>query len=106
MGKYYGKIGYIETVETSPGVYTEQTVEREYYGDFLRNSSKFQTSGNLNDDVTINNEISIVADPYAFKNFHSLRYITYMGVKWKIVNVEVQYPRLILAVGGVYNGET
>lgn len=104
MGKFYGKIGYIETVETSPGVYTEQTVEREYYGDFLRNSSKFQTSGNLNDDVTINNEISIVADPYAFKNFHTLRYITYMGVKWKIVNVEVRYPRLILAVGGVYNG--
>ena len=106
MGKYYGKIGYMNTVETSPGIYTEQVVERAYYGDFLRNSSKFQTSGNLNDNVTINNEINILADPYAFQNFHSLRYITYMDVKWKVVNVEVQYPRLILAVGGVYNGET
>ena len=104
MAKYYGKIGYIETIETEPDIWDNQVVEREYYGEFIRNSSKFQTSGGVNDNVNASNEISIVADPYATQNFASMRYIEYMGTRWKITNVEVRYPRLILSVGGVYNG--
>ena len=104
MAKYYGKIGYIEDVETAPDIWKSQIVEREYYGEFIRNSSKFQTSGGVNDNVNVSNEISIVADPYATQNFSSMRYIEFMGTKWKITNVEVRYPRLILSVGGVYNG--
>lgn len=104
MAKFYGMIGYAETVETEPGIWEEQITERSYYGDLIRNTRKLQTSEGVNDDVNLSNEISIVADPFAYQNFHSMRYVEYMGAKWKIINVEVQHPRLILSVGGVYNG--
>lgn len=105
MAKWYGVIGYGETVETTPGVWVEQIVERKYYGDILRNSRRLSSADQLNDDINVSNEISIVADPYANENFHAMRYVEFMGAKWKITNVEVRYPRLILTVGGVYNGE-
>lgn len=104
MAKFYGKIGFADTVETSPGVWTEKIVERNYFGDIIRNTRRLQSSDQLNDDINISNEISIVADPYANQNFHSMRYVEFMGAKWKITNVEVRHPRLILTVGGVYNG--
>lgn len=103
MGKWYGKIGYAETAETEPGLWEEKITERYYYGDVIRNTRKLQTSNNVNDNVNITNEISIVADPYANLNFYSMRYIEFMGAKWKILNVEVQYPRLILSIGGLYH---
>ncbi len=104
MAKFFGVIGFNEgTVETSPGVWEQQVVERQYYGDLIRNSRRLQSTDQLNDDINISNEISIVADPYANANFHSMRYVEFMGAKWKITNVEVQYPRLILSLGGVWN---
>ena len=105
MAKFYGKIGYASTVETKPGVYEEQIVERSYYGDWIRNTRRLQSTDQVNDDINISNEISIVADPYATNNFHTMRYAVFMGTKWKISNVEVSYPRLILTLGGVYNGQ-
>ena len=105
MAKFYGKIGYANTVETKPGVYEEQIVERSYYGDLIRNTRRLQSADQVNDDINISNEISIVADPYATNNFHPMRYAVFMGTKWKISNVEVSYPRLILTLGGVYNGQ-
>lgn len=104
MAKFYGAIGYETTVETKPGVWEEQIVERQYYGDLIRNTRRLESSSNLNDNVNVTNEISIVADPYANENFHSMRYVKFMGTAWKITSVEAQYPRLILSVGGVYNG--
>lgn len=105
MGKFFGKIGYVEMVETSRGVWTDSITVREYYGDVIRNARNLQTGDKLNDDITISNSFSIIADPYAYQNFHSMKYIEFMGTKWKIDNVEVQYPRLILSVGGEYNGK-
>lgn len=105
MAKFYGKIGYASTVETKPGVYEEQIVERSYYGDLIRNTRRLQSADQVNDDINISNEISIVADPYATNNFHTMRYAVFIGTKWKISNVEVSYPRLILTLGGVYNGQ-
>lgn len=104
MAKFYGKIGFAKTVETTPGVWKEKIVDYSYFGDIIRNARRLQSSDQLNDDINISNEISIVADPYANQNFHSMRYVEFMGAKWKITNVEVRYPRLILTVGGVYNG--
>lgn len=105
MAKWFGVIGYAEQVETEPGVWKETITEREYFGDMTRNTRRLQSTDQLNDDISISNEISIVSDPYANENFHSMRYATYMGTKWKITSVEVQYPRLILSLGGVWNGE-
>lgn len=103
MAKWFGKIGFAETKETKPGVWEEIITVREYYGDVTRNNRRFQSSENLNDNIVVSNDISIVADPYAIQNFHSIRYIEFMGTKWKIDNVEVSYPRLILTLGEIYN---
>lgn len=105
MAKFYGEIGYAESVETVPGVWEESIVTRNYYGDVMRNTRRLQSTDQLNDNVDVSNEISIVADPYAEQNFHAMRYVEFMGTKWKIINVEVRPPRLVLTVGGVYNGE-
>lgn len=105
MAKFYGEIGYAETVETAPGVWKEQIVPYNYSGDLIRNTRRLQSTSQLNDDINVSNEISIIADPYAIKNFHSMRYVEFMGTKWKVSNVEVQYPRLILTLGGLYNGK-
>lgn len=105
MAKFYGAIGYTETVETSPGVWKKQITTRNYYGELVRNARRLQTTDKLNDDINVANEISIVADPFAYNNFHKMLYVEYMSAKWKITNVEVQYPRLILTTGGVYNVE-
>jgi hypothetical protein len=104
MAKWFGVIGYATQVETVPGVWEEQIVERSYYGDLTRNTRRLQTADQLNDNLNINNELSIVADPFANQNFHLMRYAEYMGTKWKITNVEVKFPRLILSLGGEYNG--
>ena len=105
MAKYFGKIGYAEQVETAPGVWEEQITERQYYGDVVRNIRKLESSGDINDNINVSMEISIVADPYAIRNFHAMRYVEFMGSLWKITSVEVNYPRLILSIGGVYNGQ-
>lgn len=103
MAKWSGKIGFEQTKETVPGVWVEEFTERQYYGDLVRNSRRLQTTDQVNDDVTISNQLSIVADPYAYQNFHSMRYAMFMGTKWKITDIEVQYPRLLLTLGGIYN---
>lgn len=105
MAKFYGRVGYVETVDKGNGVWEEkEPVERQYCGDSLRMSKTWQSAEHLNDDLQINTQISIVADPYAFQHFHALRYVEYMGSLWKITNAEIQFPRIILTVGGVYNG--
>lgn len=106
MGKYYGKIGYFVTSETKPGVWEEGIIERKYYGELVRNTARrFEASGQqVNDNVIISNNISILADPFACENFAYIKYAELMGTKWIVTNVEVQYPRLLLTLGGVYNG--
>lgn len=104
MAKWFGVVGFAETVETAPDIWTEQITKRSYYGDLLRNTRRLQASDQLNDNITIANEISIVSDPYANQHFHAIRYVEFSGTKWKVSNVEVLYPRLKLTLGGVYNG--
>lgn len=103
MAKWCGQIGFAETKETSPGIWEEDIIERKYRGDLIRNSRRLQSSDKVNDNINISNQISIVADPYANENFYSMRYACFRGTKWKITDIEVQYPRLLLTLGGVYN---
>lgn len=107
MAKWFGKIGYESTVEEpiNSGIWVETITEREYYGDIIRNTRRLQSTDSTNDNITISNQISILSDPFAINNFHSIRYATYMGVKWKVTSVDVQFPRLILELGGIYNGQ-
>lgn len=106
MAKFCGVVGYSRTIETSSGVYEEAITEKTYYGDVIRNSRQWSNGEQLNDNLNINNSISIVADDYAYENFGAIRYLVWMGQRWKVSNVEVQRPRLTLTIGGVYNGPT
>lgn len=104
MGKWFGRIGYATPTETSPGIWEDVITERESYGDTVRNMRRLTGAEKLNDNVKINEELSIIADPYAISNFHNIRYVTYMGAKWKVDSVDAsQYPRLVLTMGEVYN---
>lgn len=105
MAKFCGKIGFGDFIESSPGIWTETIVEKTYYGDTLRISKKNQQGSGLNDNININNEISIIADPFANNNLQNIRYVNWMGANWEVTNVTVQYPRLTLSIGGVYNGK-
>lgn len=104
MAKYYGAIGYAETREISPGVWEEQITERMYYGDVIRNARRLETGESINDNPVVTNSISVVADAYAYQNILAIRYVKWMGARWKVSNAEVQSPRLILTIGDVYNG--
>lgn len=103
MAKFYGVIGYADTVQTSPGVWENQITERPYFGDANRNVHRLETSDKLNDNIDVNNEISIVADEYAYQNFRLIKYVEFEGAKWRVTSVQVQRPRLILVMGGEYN---
>lgn len=105
MAKWKGIIGFIETVEIEPGIWDEVATERPYRGDEIRLIGRWSpSSDSTNRDVSINNQISVVADPYANQNFQSMRYIEFMGTMWEISSKEVQRPRIIISLGGVYNG--
>lgn len=106
MAKWFGSIGYAVTEETGPGVWAETVEERQYYGDILRESRGRQSSEHLNDDLTVSSQISVLMDAYAMENAHAIRYVTFLDARWKVTSVEVQYPRLTLQLGGVYNGPT
>ena len=105
MAKWYGPIGYADTVETKPGVFVERIIERNYYGDTIRQNRRIRSGDKVIDDIEISNQISIVADPYATDHIYSMRYAEFQGVRWKISDVEVAPPRLILTLGGLCNGE-
>lgn len=104
MAKFSGTIGFIEDVETVPGVHEQDVVERPYKGDILRDTQSWQDSEHLNDDFTIGNRFSIIADKYAYDNYPTIKFIKFDGVSWKVTMVEIKRPRLILTVRGVYNG--
>ena len=102
MAKFYGTVGFVKTVESSPGVWTEQIVERKYYGNVISRTRSLQSNG-VNDNINIGDEISIVADPFANENYFAIRFVEYMGAKWKVQSISVQFPRLNLSLGGLYN---
>lgn len=105
MAKYFGVIGYAKTMEIHPGVYEEVITEKQYYGDILRNTRRVESNTKINSEITISNQISIVADPFAMNNIYAMRYITFAGAKWKISSVDIQYPRMIISMEGLYNDE-
>jgi len=108
MARFYGEVGYGETVESPPdsGIWQDVITEYAYFGDVLRNTRSLESGENLNNDLSVGNSISIVADQHAIDHFFAIRYIRWAGALWTVTNVEVKSPRLILRLGSVYNGPT
>lgn len=106
INKFRGKVGFAIVEEEEPGIYSPTTIkEREYTGETVKWVSKWQIGDGINDNQSLENQISIIADPFAFEHFTNIVYIEFMKSKWKVNSVEIQYPRLVLSVGGVYNGQ-
>jgi hypothetical protein len=108
MNKFWGLVGFVKQVETSPDVWTEQVTERHYSCEKVRNGSRWQTSNytTTNDDLVLDNRVSILADPYAWNEISSIRYLVRRGSKWNVTSIEENYPRLILTLGGIYHGNS
>ena len=107
MTRFYGAVGYSHTVESVPGVAENVITERSYYGDVLGNTGKLVDTENLNPDIVIQGQISIVADPYAYEHFMHIKYVTWMGVRWKPSSIDAtRPPRIVMRLGEVYNGDT
>lgn len=105
MAKWFGKIGYVITEKVGPGDWDEIPTEKEYYGEDIRTSfMNQQQSDSANADLKINRQISIVADQFAYDNIGRIRYAEFMGTNWEVTTAEPQYPRILLTLGGVYNG--
>lgn len=102
MARYYGNIGFATQVETSPGIWEDVIEDRPYKGDVIRNGRRYDNSENINDDLVITNQFSIVSDAFLYSHIPALRYIEYLGSKFKIVSVDIERPRVIINVGGVY----
>jgi hypothetical protein len=103
--KWYGRIGYATATEKTPGVWVDTIEVRYYTGDIIRNNRIFSNSNSVNGEIKVSNQISVLSDPYIIDNFYNIRYAEFMGTLFCVTNVEVQYPRLLLTLGGVYNGE-
>ena len=106
MAKFYGEIGYVMTTETRPGIWDKVVAEKKYYGDQYSFTRRWDNGTQVNDDVSINTQISIVADSYLLENMHCIRYVKLHGVAWEVTSITPEYPRLLLDIGGIYNGET
>lgn len=105
MNKWYGIVGYVEDIETEPGIWEQKVTELPYFGDVLKLSSRWSSSNTLNDNVTVDNQISILADPFAYKHFSSIKFVEFMGAMWEVSTIKPEYPRLIVSMGGLWNGE-
>jgi len=106
MTRFYGAIGYGTSTEepADSGVWKDVITERPYYGDVIRDTRKLESGQGLNDNITLGNRISVVADDFIIEHFHKIKYVIVAGVYWVVSDVEVQRPRLILSLGSVYNG--
>ena len=103
--KYYGKVGYSVSTETAPDVFMDTIEEKLYSGDIVRNYLRNQEKQSSTvDDISISNQISIVADPFAYSHFSSIKYVEWLDQKWEVTGVEIAFPRILLTIGGVWNG--
>ena len=105
MAKFYGAIGYAFQLETSPGVWTDTIVEKNYRGDVILDQRRWQAGDKINDDINLDNSISIVADAYAHANVGVMKYIVWNNTPWKIQSFRINRPRIVIQIGGIYNGE-
>lgn len=108
MARFYGPIGFVDTIEDPPnsGTWIEVPIERKYRGEISRNTRRWDNGEYLNKNLNISNTISIVADPYISNHLNSIRYIKWLGGYWEVSSIDVAYPRLTLSIGGIYNGPT
>lgn len=106
MARFYEAVGFVTVQETAPSVYEEIPTERIYSGDVLQFGRNLESNGEVNGDIRTTNKVSIVGDPFAYENVHFIRYVVWMGTRWSVSSISVEFPRLVMTLGGMYNGPT
>lgn len=104
MGKFAGQIGFIKSAERTPGLFENETIERPYTGEILQDVRNWRSNETVNDDLTLSNRFSVIADNYILNNMYTMKYVVWRGVRWSVTKIELQAPRITITVGGVYNG--
>lgn len=102
--RFYGAVGYGHSTETAPGVWEDVITERKLFGDVRKDTLQVRGGEKLNRDLTVQNSISVVADAYANENFHAIKYVVWSGTAWEVNEATIEAPRILLRLGGVYNG--
>ncbi len=105
MTRFFDKVGFAANGTLVDGVWSDSMTERDYYGDVLEITRSIEESDKVKDDFRLQNRISIVGDDYALENFSTIKYVSWGGVRWKVLNVTVERPRLVLSLGGVYDDQ-
>lgn len=105
MAKFYGAIGYALSQETVPGVWEDSIVEKKYRGDVVLDQRRWRAEEKVNDDLNLDNSISIIANTYAYNNIGTMKYIVWNNTPWKIQSFSINRPRIVIQIGGIYNGE-
>ena len=105
MAKFYGPIGFARQIESPPGVYIDEVIEKKYKGDVVLDQRRFIAGDKVNDNTTLDNSISIVANAYAYENIGSMKYVVWNKIAWKIKSFNINSPRIVIQIGEVYNGE-
>ena len=107
MARFYGKVGFIRTVNDGTGRFVEEEVVRYYKGDVNNNVRRYnpQNDVSANDDLALNDNVSILADAYAAENYMAMQWIEFDNVRWRITSVTKEYPRITIFFGGVWNGK-
>lgn len=105
MARFCGNVGYLTTEETRPGIWEDIITERKYYGDVVSNRSRWESNESVNDDINISSDISILADAFAYQHFSEIKYVEFMGAKWRVASATPDRPRITLTLGGLYNGQ-
>lgn len=104
MARFKGNVGYGIATEAVEGVWSDVITERAYYGTVIKDQATQVQSDKVNNDIRLEERISIVADAFALGNYTNIKYVELAGSLWTVTAVEVKRPRLILSIGGVYNG--
>ena len=104
MTRYFGKVGFVMTVETDPGVWEPVEQSREYFGDVISNARRWSAkTDSTNDNLAISNQVSIVADAFALDNMGAIKWAEFGGARWKVSHVNVEFPRLVLTLSELYS---
>lgn len=104
MARFAGLVGYVTQEETSPGIWSSVEKSVMMKGELIRQSSNNRDAGKVNSDITLNHRVSLMGDSYSFDNYYNIKWVMVDKVKWEVSSIEIQRPRLILAIGGLWNG--
>lgn len=89
--------------EVRPGVWKMQPEEVTHRAKLLTYNKDYDSGEEVNDDLKLRNRYEIVMKDKKL-DYQDMRYVIVKGTKWKVSALEFLEVRIIITLGGVYNG--